>query len=103
MVQIVLNGLYLSVIILFITKLCRTNKTKKNCQGAKKRKKREDNDTGKARIDREERDGQTCLQVGCSSLTVWAERPVLAIAVLPAGSEQFRVQVLSKRNPLVQL
>lgn len=76
---------------------------KKELWGWKKRKKREDKDTGKARIDREERDGQTCLQVGCSSLTVWAERPVPAIAVLPAGSEQFRVQVLSKRNPLVQL
>lgn len=63
---------------------------------------KEDIQIGKARIEREERDGQTCLHGACSSLTVWAEPPVAAIAALPAGSEQLSLQTLSKRKPSVQ-
>lgn len=64
--------------------------------------KKEDKHIGKTMIEREERDGQTCLHGACSSLTVWAEPPVAAIAVLPAGSEQLSLQTLSKRKPSLQ-
>lgn len=64
--------------------------------------KKKTNTQVKQRTDREERDGQTCLHGACSSLTVCAEPPAAARAVLPAGSEQLSLQTLSKRKPSVQ-